>query len=695
MARLKTELEHPRMRVPVVPMSMLMIAGAVAFLAVVAAGNAQTQADLRVAQWVQAIDVPGFGALATVANFLTSAPMAIGLWLAATSFFVLRGRPLEAIAVFSIFGLWIVNQFVGVVIDRSSPSSAVSEMSRADSGSFPSGHTTGAVVFYGTLTFLAFSNIGKTSVKIWVIVGAVAIVGLTALSRVYVGAHWPSDVLASLLIGSLGVVAIGHVYTLIKEDRLSLPRFHKKQAPPTIDGVTVTGSVASRVLLDWKAGTATKEYRPPWLVKALYWVAFQAPFPYQANRHALVAAAANRKIVGLLTRHRFGQDMIAPVLSIDEADGRYQLVTELVEGVEPESNGEVAETLSEFYHYFQEAGLPTWQISPANPHAHTNFIRNREGELKLIDIESSIVSFSPPFGQLRAALRDGLYPVFDDVDFMRLRAYVQSRREQLADSLTMGGLEELDQAIDDAEASSISWKEIEPRIWGRIARSVYAFFNLSPLLRRVGRTVDGAEAMATSFLNAGVDRWEVENRIDAVRAADLRNQIQTSEMSAVVKHLGAHMVLSAIPIPIPGLRSLARYGWTLSFRLKGLFGLATGRMTKEEYRAVRSIHTVPVMLLALVPAVGAIAYAVSDPMLKGPGRMLLDESASRLPFKLYRRLGLSNLTAPRPQAARAWRIPIGKRIFTSSEDAYQQLMSRVTPPQHARATPGITGESRI
>ena len=86
---------------------------------------------------------------------------------------------------------------------------------------------------------------------------------------------------------------------------------------------------------------------------------------------------------------------------------------------------------------------------------------------------------------------------------MRLRAYVQSRREQLADSLTMGGLEELDQAIDDAEAYSISWKEIEPRIWGRIARSVYAFFNLSPLLRRVGRTVDGAEAMATSFLNAG------------------------------------------------------------------------------------------------------------------------------------------------------------------------------------------------
>ena len=694
MVTLRADLGHPSIRVPIVPMSMLMIAGAVAFLAVVAAGTAQTQADLSVAQWVQAIDVPGLGGLATVANFLTSAPIAIGLWLVTTAFFVLRGRPLEAIAVFSIFGIWIVNQFVGMVVDRPSPSLAISEMSRADSGSFPSGHTTGAVVFYGTLTFLAFSNIGRTSVKIWVIVGAVAIVGLTALSRVYVGAHWPSDVLASLLIGALGVVAIGHVYTLIKEDRLSLPRFHKKQAPPTIDGVTVTGSVASRVLLDWKAGTATKEYRPPWLVRALYWVAFQAPFPYQANGHALLAAAANRKIVGLLTRHRFGQDMIAPVLSIDEADGRYRLVTELVEGIEPESNSAVAETLSEFYHYFQETGLPTWQISPANPHAHTNFIRNRQGELKLIDIESSIVSFSPPFGQLRAALRDGLYPVFDDVDFIRLRAYLQSQREQLVASLTMGGLEELKRAIDEAEAYSISWKQSEPRIWGRIARTVYAFFNWSPLLRRAGRMVDGAEAMATSFLNAALDRWEVEKRIDAARAADLRDQIQTSEVASLLKHLGAHIALSvALRFPFG---SIARFAWVAYFRLKARYDRARARITREEYAEARSIHSIPVMLISLIPGFGTIAYMASGTVRStGLTRLLIDQIASKLPFRLYGRLGLSNLTAPRQEAARPRGIPLRKRVLTGCEDAYQHLVSSVTPPQHAHATPRAKKETRI
>ena len=87
-------------------------------------------------------------------------------------------------------------------------------------------------------------------------------------------------------------------------------------------------------------------------------------------------------------------------------------------------------------------------------------------------------------------------------------------------------------------------------------------------------------------------------------------------------------------------------GWTLRFRLKGLYGHAKGRITREDYRVVRSIHTVPVMLSVLLPAVGTIAYAASEPMLKGPGRMLIGQTASKLPFKLYRPLHLAHLAAP-------------------------------------------------
>ena len=496
-------------------------------------------------------------------------------------------------------------------------------------------------------------------------------------------------------MGSLGVAGIAWVYTLIKEDRLSLPRLHKKQPPPTVNGVTLAGSVASKVYLDSKAGTATKEYNPPWPVRVLYWLAFQAPFPYDSRRDALESAAAKRKIAGLLTKHRFGQDMVAPVHEVRNSGGKLQFVTELVSGSEPESNGEVEETLARLYDYFQDVGLPTWQIAPGNPHAYSNFIRNAKGELKLIDIELSIVSFSPPFSQLRSALRDGLYPVFDDVDFVRLRKYVTAHASELGTSLGPAGLTALNQAVDSAETFSHAWKRTERRIWGRIAQRVYRLLDMSGPVEKVRHATDGAERMAQGFMNAAVDRWEREGKIDGERAAAYKAALMTSEVQTLLKHMGAHLVLSvAVAIPIPGLRSAARFGWTLAFRIKAMVALIRGRITKEEYQVERSIHSVPVMLVALVPGFGAVAYGVSDSMMKrGMGRMLIDQSAHKMPFGLYRRMGLARITAPQTPNP-AHRTPaLPQRILANSERVYERLASSVMPPQSAHSPVRVTSET--
>ena len=106
----------------VLAVTVLGMIAALGFVSVVASGHAISNFDLRLAEWVQSLQIPGLGPIMAFTNFLMEAPMAFALWLLAGAFFVLRGRPLEAVAVFLISGVWIGNELLGMVVDRPVPS---------------------------------------------------------------------------------------------------------------------------------------------------------------------------------------------------------------------------------------------------------------------------------------------------------------------------------------------------------------------------------------------------------------------------------------------------------------------------------------------------------------------------------------------------------------------------------------------
>jgi len=69
--------------------------------------------------------------------------------------------------------------------------------------SFPSGHATSSAVMYLTMAGLASQVIRDRAARTYVIVCAMLLTGLIGFSRVYLGVHWPSDVLAGWCFGTL------------------------------------------------------------------------------------------------------------------------------------------------------------------------------------------------------------------------------------------------------------------------------------------------------------------------------------------------------------------------------------------------------------------------------------------------------------------------------------------------------------
>jgi undecaprenyl-diphosphatase len=83
--------------------------------------------------------------------------------------------------------------------------------------SFPSGHTAGATVFYGVLAAFLVSRFFDRGIRAAIVAGAVLAVLLVAFSRMYLGAHYLSDVLAATCSSTAWLVlCLSGVHALVR-----------------------------------------------------------------------------------------------------------------------------------------------------------------------------------------------------------------------------------------------------------------------------------------------------------------------------------------------------------------------------------------------------------------------------------------------------------------------------------------------
>jgi undecaprenyl-diphosphatase len=161
----------------------------------------------------------------------------IPLLAVATYAFYRKGRTISArLLVVSTVGGIVLTTALKTVFQRDRPELFDSGYSAAFY-SFPSGHATIAVGFYGTLTLLVAWRL--RGFRRWAVVSAgVALVLLIGFSRLYLGVHYPTDVLAGFLAAPVWISTIGLCYFLyLNLRRVSLPRrLGRRRTPPEEDG---------------------------------------------------------------------------------------------------------------------------------------------------------------------------------------------------------------------------------------------------------------------------------------------------------------------------------------------------------------------------------------------------------------------------------------------------------------------------
>lgn len=104
----------------------------------------------------------------------------------------------------------IVGSILKLLFGRERPVTEYVANLRVDTFSFPSGHSSGAMIAYGLLAYFALKLLPQPYGMIAAIICGIIIL-LVGVSRVYLGAHFPSDVVAGWLLGATVLTLVIYV----------------------------------------------------------------------------------------------------------------------------------------------------------------------------------------------------------------------------------------------------------------------------------------------------------------------------------------------------------------------------------------------------------------------------------------------------------------------------------------------------
>ncbi|MEO7455170.1 MAG: phosphatase PAP2 family protein [Gemmatimonadaceae bacterium] len=157
--------------------------------------------DVAILQWIHARQTPGLTTFLLEMTYLgTGSVVIVVVGVAALFLWHTEHKHSARLLLAATIGDIVLNNALKLIFHRERPT-LFDWGTTAASSSFPSGHAMSATVVYGTVAYLVARLQQSQWARVLTLVGAFLLILTICFTRLYLGVHYPSDVIGGIVIG--------------------------------------------------------------------------------------------------------------------------------------------------------------------------------------------------------------------------------------------------------------------------------------------------------------------------------------------------------------------------------------------------------------------------------------------------------------------------------------------------------------